>query len=283
MRLFSLHLLLGVLLIQALTSSLLAEESPATIAAPVNTDRHKDKPTLALVISEFEYKTYDTLPDFANQNLVDDFQITSAVNSDEHSHDLPRVDILRNADVAIISVWRRTLPPDQLNVVREYVAAGKPIVGIRAASHAFQTRDGTTPEGRESWPTFDRDVLGGYYQGHHGNYAKEGLPPTHVWVLPSAQDNPLVAGIELGEFTVPSWLYKMQPLSDGAEPLLMGRVADREPHEPVAWTYQTPQGGRVFYTSLGSPDDFALPEFRTLLRNAVYWAADMPTPDEKSN
>ena len=32
-------------------------------------------------------------------------------------------------------------------------------------------------------------------------------------------------------------------------------------------------GGRVFYTSLGHPEDFAQEEFTHLLRNALDWAA----------
>jgi type 1 glutamine amidotransferase len=241
------------------------------------------RPKLALIVSEFEYKTYETLPVFAKQQFSDDFQIESVINSDENLQELPGIEILKDADVAILSLWRRTLPPAQLDILKKYVAEGKPIVGFRAASHAFVTRDGTTPAGKESWPTFDRDVLGCYYQGHHGNYAKEGFPPTHVWIHPEAKDNVLLSGIETGEFTVPSWLYKVQPLSEGAVPLMMGRVADRQPHEPVAWTYRTKHGGRVFYTSLGSPDDFELPQFRSLLRNAVYWAAGLPAPTTPVN
>jgi type 1 glutamine amidotransferase len=258
-----------------------AEPSPnAASASDAGKSSKADRPKLALIISEFEYKTFDTLPAFAKANFSEDFEIESAVNSDEHCQELPEITILKDADVAILSIWRRTLPPEQLAVVREYVEAGKPIVAFRAASHAFQTRDGTTPEGRETWPTFDRDVLGCHYDGHHGNYAKEGFPPTHVWVLPEAQNNPLVAGIDAGEFIAPSWLYKLQPLSEAAEPLLKGRVADRQPQEPVAWTYRTEHGGPVFYTSLGSPEDFELPQFRRLLRNAVYWAADKPLPTD---
>jgi type 1 glutamine amidotransferase len=43
---------------------------------------------------------------------------------------------------------------------------------------------------------------------------------------------------------------------------------------------KTKAGGRVFYTSLGHPDDFKQPAFGVLLRNAVYWAAGVPV--EKS-
>lgn len=43
----------------------------------------------------------------------------------------------------------------------------------------------------------------------------------------------------------------------------------------MAWT-NTYKGGRIFYTSLGHADDFKLPQFRTLLSNAIQWAADKP-------
>ena len=31
---------------------------------------------------------------------------------------------------------------------------------------------------------------------------------------------------------------------------------------------------RIFFTSLGHPGDFARPEFRKLLKNAIFWALD---------
>jgi type 1 glutamine amidotransferase len=241
------------------------------------------RPTLALIVSEFEYKSDTTLPPFAEQHFSKDFRIKSAINADEHCHELPGIDILRDADVAILVMWRRALPPEQLDVVKQYVAAGKPLVALRTTAHAFHTRDGSTPEGMATWPTFDQDVLGGHYQGHHNNHAQQGDPPTYVWALGEAQNHPLLSGIAPGEFVVPSWLYIMQPLKEGATPLIMGRVADREPHEPVAWTYETDHGGRVFYTSLGAPEDFKLPQFISLLRNAVYWAANRPVLNESAN
>ena len=70
-----------------------------------------------------------------------------------------------------------------------------------------------------------------------------------------------------------STLYKTSPLAASARLLMLGRVADRQPLEPVAWTHRSPAGGRVFYTSLGHPGDFQLPAFQLLLANAVRWAA----------
>jgi len=49
----------------------------------------------------------------------------------------------------------------------------------------------------------------------------------------------------------------------------------------VAWT-RPHGGGRVFYTSLGHPDDFHQPCFLKLLVNALFWAtADMESRAEK--
>ena len=47
--------------------------------------------------------------------------------------------------------------------------------------------------------------------------------------------------------------------------------------EPVAWTNEA-NGNRVFYTSLGSVDDFAIPAFQRLLLNGILWALDEPVP-----
>lgn len=234
-----------------------------------------DRPTAAIVVSEFEYETYRTLPEFAHAHLGKDFRVVYAINDDQENHDLPDIDVLREADVAILSMWRRTLPPNQLQIVRDYVAAAKPIVAIRTTSHAFATRDGETPPGRATWQRFDRDVLRGNYEGHHGNHADQGDPPTKVWIPTDAADAPLVAGVRREVFTVGSWLYKMAPLVAPAKPLLVGRVADR-PEEPVAWTVATDQGQRIFYTSLGSQHDFTQQDFQHLLTNAVYWAAEVP-------
>ena len=237
------------------------------------------RPTVAVVISEFEYETYKTLPVFAHQCLGKDFRVVYAINDDRDNHDLPGIEILQDADLAILSIWRRTLPPEQIQVVRDYVAAGKPIVAIRTTSHAFATRDKTTPTGRATWQRFDREVLRANYTGHYGNHADKGDPPTQVWLHPSAIGNPLLSGIPTGEFTVGSWLYQMAPLIEPSTPLLMGRVADK-PHQPVAWTVTTSEGTRIFYTSLGSQSDFEQSEFQHLLTNAVYWAAGIEAPSE---
>ncbi|MCX6882471.1 MAG: ThuA domain-containing protein, partial [Verrucomicrobia bacterium] len=58
-------------------------------------------------------------------------------------------------------------------------------------------------------------------------------------------------------------LYKNMPLPAESQVLLRGTI-EGHPSEPVAWTHSYGTN-RIFYTSLGHPDDFKEPNFTTLL------------------
>jgi len=186
---------------------------------------------------------------------------------------------LETADLLVLSVRRRTLPAEQLARIRAYVAAGKPVVGIRTASHAFSLRDGQPPTGHVAWPEFDADVLGGHYTGHYASPAADG-PGTFVRSDAAAAGHPILNGVEQGEVRVTSSLYRTSPLTASCRILAWGRVEGVSPEEPVAWT-NTADDRRVFYTSLGNVDDFKLPLFRQLLLNGIYWALDRPVPERE--
>ena len=261
-----------------------------TITSTVFTRRpqfrfNNDKRTcVVFVIADDEYDAAKTLPEFARQledkyNFCCEFALARAKggNTAERNR-ICHMEALMSADLAIVYVRRRALPPKQMKYLRDYVAGGKPVIGLRTASHAFSLRRQKPPAGYVDWPEFDQQVLGGNYHGHHGNKSKEG-PQTYVWVKPGMESHPILAGVPGGEVHVRSWLYKTLPLTDTTAVLMMGRVEDREPHEPVAWTNITAAGGRVFYTSLGHPDDFKLDVFRRMLTNAVFWALARPVPE----
>jgi nicotinamidase-related amidase len=240
--------------------------------------KHDTRPTVALVLAEEEYKTFETLPAFASRFLGKDFRVNTIFARADDRNDLPGLEALDEADVLLLSAHRRLLEPEQLAIVRRFVQAGKPVVGIRTASHAFAPREGPIPPGRAAWPEFDREVFGGNYHLHHGNTDPQG-PKTFVKVAnAAAAGDVLLTGWPSEELVVRSWLYKTSPLAKGTRVLLTGRVADRVPHEPVAWTFTRADGGRSFYTSLGHPEDFALPAFVRLLLNGVYWAAGLAVP-----
>jgi type 1 glutamine amidotransferase len=155
-----------------------------------------------------------------------------------------------------------------LDLVREFVAAGKPVVGIRTASHAFHTK-GTHPEGHDEWQEFDAEVLGGNYHGHHANGITSVLK-----VADGMQEHPILAGVPVDSFVGSGSLYLVSPLAKRAKPLIIGSIPDH-PAEPVAWTHQHGDS-RVFYTSLGHVSDFQNEAFNKLLTNAVIWALARP-------
>src|SRR5262249_45513705 len=176
---------------------------------------------------------------------------------------------LGKADLLLLSLRRRALPANDLEAVRQFLAAGKPVVGIRTASHAFDAR-GKLAGGRAVWPKFDPEVLGGNYSGHHG-----AGPKATVKAGAGPEAHPALTGVRppLGGH---GSLYKVSPLATSATPLLTGSLPSRA-QEPVAWVNRYGKA-RVFYTSLGHPEDFQEAPFRRLLANAILWALDRPIP-----
>jgi type 1 glutamine amidotransferase/nicotinamidase-related amidase len=236
------------------------------------------RPHAVFLIGEDEYKTWETLPDFAKKNLEWRGWRVSIIQQDaQDKHRFPGlIEALGNADLLFVSTRRRALPQDQLDAVRAYLNAGKPLVGIRTASHGFAPRGADVGKGA-AWTTFDPEVLGGNYNNHYGSG-----PKTSVRAAPGEETNALLTGVHLEQFFSNGSLYKVSPLKQTANPLLIGSIPS-QPAEPVAWTHSFGEKqARVFYTSLGHPDDFANPSFRRLLLNGMLWATGQPIPPTDS-
>ncbi|HRE84615.1 MAG TPA: ThuA domain-containing protein, partial [Opitutaceae bacterium] len=176
----------------------------------------------------------------------------------------PGLEKLSTADVLLVSVRRRIPTQEDMARLKAFIAAGKPVVGIRTASHAFVLRKGTFPETHADWPNWDADIFGGNYTNHHG----EG-PITEV--TRASTKHPVLEGIQV-PFTSKATLYRVAPLKPNATALLTGKIPG-EPEQPIAYIATHSGGGKAFYTSLGAPSDFEGTEFPRLLKNALIWAA----------
>jgi len=216
-------------------------------------------PRVVLISGEFEYSSLITLPALAaHLKVAHGFDCTYLQRTDgEH---IPGLDALKEADLAILVIRRMTLPAEELAQFKDYLARGKPLVGLRTASHAF-----------ENWKEFDNAVLGGNYRNHHGN---DFIATARVHE--PAKAHPILAGVP-AEFVTGGSLYRTSPLAPGAELLLMGSITNGSPPEPMAWTHRY-GNSRVFYSSLGDPADFRNPAFLRLLVNAIHWSLDRPLP-----
>jgi type 1 glutamine amidotransferase len=228
-------------------ASTLLDISSAAFAAET-----KVKPlNLCMLSGSEEYKSNESLSAF--QAIVEKtFPIKCTRAFWTSKKDLPGLNALASCDVMLLFTKRLELPSEQLELVKKYCLAGRPIVGLRTASHAFQ-----------NWLELDRQVLGGDYRGHYGSGQV-----TRVTIANGASNHPILKGVE--PFETPSKLYKNPKVADDTNVLLNGTIPEHT--EPVAWTRKN-QGGRVFYTSLGGPNDFQKKVFQTLLVNAIFWTA----------
>jgi nicotinamidase-related amidase len=228
------------------------------------------RPRVVILMAEPEYATDRTLPKFAAEELGKDFRVSLIFGSQDDRADLPGLEVLRDADALLVSVRRRPLKPAQMKMLRDFVGRGKPVLGIRTASHAFSLHGTNPPAGLETWESWDADVFGGHYIGHHGNG-----PNVKIERASRAGDNAIFKSANAadpsgGEPLVGHGsLYRVSPLAGSAIPLLVGSIPGK-PDEPIAWINQRVDGGKSFYTSLGHPDDFSEPAFRKLLVAALH-------------
>ncbi len=235
-------------------------------------------PEVVFLLGEDEYHTAETLPAFAASELAPrGIHVTMVRNDPANPNHFPGIAALRGADLVVLSARRRVLPPDEIAEVHAYLDSGRPLVGIRTASHAFQGK--TLTDETAAWRTFDVDVLGANYLGHFNNKTPSGGYSTLVDVTPAEAQNPLVSNLAQGELRSATSLYKNHDLAKTVTVLMTGHAEGDGDVEPVAWT-NTYKGGRIFYTSLGGPDDFQNPIFRRLLVNAVYWGLDREIPPD---
>lgn len=249
-----------------------AVASLALPSYPLAAARKGEAPHVVALIAENEYETARTLPAFLKEEIEPRGLRCTVVGAEtSNEDDFPGLNALARADLLLVSVRRRTPRKEQMAIVRQYVAERKPIVAIRTASHAFARAN--PPAGHESWPSFDREVLGGEYGGYDPIGRKVG---SDVWADPDAKTHPALRGLENARFRSQSWIYRMRFVAPSVRVLLRGRWPENGPVESVAWANEQ-DGMRAFYTSLGHPADFQLAQFRLLLLNAVYWALGQPT------
>jgi hypothetical protein len=196
----------------------------------------------------------------------------------EGNHELPThfegfVEAMKTADLLVVFVRRATPPREQLDVIRAHLAAGKPLLGIRTANHAFipPANQPVTDPALATWPEFVPDVLGCDNTG----YETKGLPYTVSRHPQAPADSPLLEGVDPATLLGHVSMYRVLPLAADATPLLLGQAKDIEPAQPLAWTrLYGPKHARVFYTSLGAPEDVTQPSVRRLITNAVGWTLE---------
>jgi len=204
---------------------------------------------VCLIAGAKEYDADKSLP-ILQKHLESKYDVICSRAFATSETDLPGLENLAKSDVVVLFTRRLKLKGDQLDLLKGYCQSGKPLVGIRTASHAIQT-----------WLDLDHEVLGGNYMNHY----KEG-PPTEIKIVDGAKSHPILKGVH--PYKSKGSLYKNKGLAKDVDILLTGTIP--EATEPIAWTRQY-KGARIFYTSLGHQKDFEEESYLRLLTNAILW------------
>lgn len=270
---------------------------------------------IVLVSGDEEYRSEEALPQLAKiLSKHHGFRCTVLFAIDpqtgeinpNYTRNIPGMEKLATADLMVVFLRFRDLPDEQMQHFVDYVESGRPIVGLRTATHAFNNPK--SPKfARYHWQStepgyeqgFGRQVLGETWISHHGHHGKEstrGIP------APGQERHPILRGIAPGDIWGPTDVYGVRlPLPGDSQPIVLGQVlkgmnkddppvegAKNNPMMPIAWTktYTGTQGktARVFTTTMGAATDLVAEGTRRMLVNACYWALGMEDqiPD-KSN
>lgn len=150
---------------------------------------------------------------------------------------IPGLDALDSADMMVIFTRFRALPDDQMQHIDNYLKAGKPVVGIRTATHAFNFAKDSASNFRHygnyykgdktEWKDgFGRFVLGENWVNHHGHHKHQS---TRGVVAEEAEPHPITNGIESEEIWGSTDVYGIRlPLPGDGQPIILGQVINRK-------------------------------------------------------
>lgn len=259
---------------------------------------------IVLVSGDEEYRSEECLPQLGKILAVrHGFKCTVLfpINPDtgeidpNRNNNIPGLEALDTADLMIIATRFRDLPDDQMKHIVDFVEAGKPVIGMRTATHAFNLSKGSSYKNYhwamgETDGGFGRRVLGETWISHHGHHGKES---TRGLVAAGQEGHPILKGIKSGDVWGPTDVYGVRlPQPEGCQPLVMGQILvgmnpedaplegdKNNPMMPVVWT-KTFMGSagkpaRVVTTTMGAAQDLQNEGFRRLMVNASYWALGM--------
>ena len=294
-------LLFIILLISACVGCASAQPGSQWVVYEGNNGPGKGK-HIVLVSGDEEYRSEEALPMLA-KILAErhGFKCTVLFAIDpatghidpENQTNIPGLENLRNADLMILFTRFRELPDKQMKYIDEYIRKGKPVIGMRTATHAFNySRNKQSSYAKYSFDSkvkgwedgFGRQVLGETWVNHHGIHGREG---TRGLINGLMEKSPVLRGVK--DIWGPTDVYTIRDLSDDTQVLLYGQSSHGLTAEspvnygksvmPVAWIkqYKNESGSqsRIFNTTMGASVDLLSEDLRRLLVNACYWATGM--------
>lgn len=264
---------------------------------------------VVLISGDEEYRSEEALPQLArilSKRHGFECTVLFAIDPDtgeinpKRTDNIPGLESLKDADLMVIATRFRNLPDDQMQYIADYVESGRPVVGLRTATHAFNNPK-SERFAKYHWQSqtsgyeqgFGRQVLGETWITHHGQHGKQstrGIP------APGQAEHPILRGIQPNTIWGPTDVYGVRlPLPGDSQPIVLGQVLEgmkpddppvegkqNDPLMPIAWTktYTGAAGkpARVFTTTMGSSTDLLAEGTRRLIVNGCLWALGIEIP-----
>lgn len=249
---------------------------------------------IVFIATDHEYRGEETLPALA-RILAKRFGFTCTVifalddqgNILPGSSNLRGLEVLDKADLMFIFTRFSHFENAEMQHIDDYLKRGKPVIGLRTATHAFDIKNDPTWEHygwnykgpKTAWKDgFGEVVLGETWVSHYGTNHKQSSR-----LIPEKEQakHAILKGVK--DMWVQSGGYTADPKNAtviARGEVLNGMTPDAAPDPtkkllPVAWVrnYSLESGasGRVFATTHGASEDLLNEGFRRMLINAVFW------------
>lgn len=253
---------------------------------------------IVLVAGDEEYRSEEALPQLAKiLTKHHGFRTTVLFSTNEEGEIDPDargrilgLEQLKEADMMVIFTRFRRLPDEDMKHIVDFVESGKPLLGIRTATHAFNyEKDSESPYAHWTFNDgewrggFGKQVLGETWVSHHGHHGQES---TAGITAVAARAHPIMRGVK--DVWGPTDVYGIRDLPEDAFVLLEGSVLagmtpdappvdgpKNSPRHPIAWLRNRPlEDGtrqRVVCTTIGAAIDFDSAGMRRFFVNSCYW------------
>ena len=215
---------------------------------------------------------------------------TGVINPNLTDH-IAGLEKLQDADLMVIFARFRELPDADMKHIVDFVNAGKPVIGIRNATHAFRyLKNNESPYADWDWHSkkwtggFGQQILGDTWVSHYGKFQQEA---TLAHANAKHRDHPVMQGIPETIFCRTD-VNGVNQLTPEDVVLLHGQVLSgpgpndppvtddrKDTRMPLAWfkNYTSPSGskGQSFCITVGASVDWLDADLRRLMVNAMFY------------
>jgi len=261
---------------------------------------------IVFIAGDHEYRGEETLPALARILAKHyGFKCSFCVTTDPEdgtikpgSNHITGLDALQTADLMVLFTRFQAFSDEQMRYIDDYLASGKPLIGLRTSTHAFKDIKGKFARYNEGYNGGERDweagfgeaILGEHWVGHYGDNHRQS---SRLLLEPSAEEHPILRGVK--DVHVQCGGYKAYPPEDCvilARGQILNGMKPNDPPDPnkeilpVAWVrlYQAENpGSRVFTTTHGASEDILNDGFRRMLINAHLWCLGMEQEIKPTN